>query len=471
MKTLSTILITLLVTISTLWGYGTSKASQSTPTKTKIAPTEVKKSQTQPKKAPSNAQSTPQKIDKKEAPASNISNPETLSQSTPAHEENFFDSLAIRGTLGIGFNSYSTDENPDNFALEGNAEITKTIDAGTLTANTTLLYDTNDDNRRYLMLNEAYFKTKVDNSTFLIGRNIRNWGVMEAYSASDVFNTKNYLSDSFDMSSKYGAFNAEYTYAYDDSKISLIAKFEENKQPYPASNNIYNYLPLPYDGELKTEKENYRPTVYLKYSGTYNDAFQTDYSIILQNGYDNKRYFDYADATGTALAQYAYLVNKALFYGNITYENLILKLETVYTDVLNNISLSDYAQTSIGLEYLPSQSINGAELRFLLEYYNYTYQDKNKLENQDFSEMFNNDLFLGIQSSFGDAGSSEIKGGVLYDFTNHEQTYVLNFGTRMKENYRLSMEWMVISPGDDPLTAMGQMGQFNQVTFRANYFF
>jgi hypothetical protein len=273
------------------------------------------------------------------------------------------------------------------------------------------------------------------------------------------------------MSSKYGALNMEYTYSYDDSKISLITKFEENKQPYPASDNIYNYLPLPYNGELKTEKSNHRPTIYMKYSGTYNEAFGVDYSIVAQNGYDNKRYFNYANATQTSLEQHAYLVNKALFFGNATYKNFIFKFETAYTDVLNDLAISDYTQTSIGLEYLPSQSINGAELRLLLEYYNYTYQDKEKLKNQDFSEIFNNDLFIGVQSSFGDAGSSEIKGGVLYDFTNHEQTYVLNFGTRMKENYRLSMEWMVISPGDDLQTAIGQMGQFNQVTFRANYFF
>jgi hypothetical protein len=450
--------IALLALSSCAWGYGTSKSST---TKTKEKPVTITKP----------ILSTPivQPIDDNQTTA--IINQPIIQETPVTNDDSFMHTIAARGTIGLSFNSYSTDENPDNFAIEGNTEITKNLDAGTLVANLALLYDTNDDNRRYLMLNEAYFKTKVDNSTFLIGRNIRNWGVMEAYSTSDVFNTKNYLSDSFDMSSKYGALNAEYTYAYDDTKVSLIAKFEENEQPYPASDNIYNYLPLPYDGELKTEKNNHRPTVYLKYSGTFNDALGADYSIVAQNGYDNKRYFDYADATQTSLEQHAYLVNKALFFGNITYENIIVKLEAAYTDVLNDTTISDYTQASVGLEYLPSQSINGAELRLLLEYYNYTYQDKDKLENQDFSEMFNNDLFVGIQSSFGDAGSSEIKGGVLYDFTNHEQTYVLNFGTRMKENYRLSMEWMVISPGDDPLTAIGQMGQFNQVTFRANYFF
>ncbi len=451
-------IIILLALSSYAWGYGTSKSSNS---KTKVKKATITKP----------ILSTPIIQPTNDTQTTTVINQSTTQETPTTQDDSFVHTIAARGTIGLSFNSYSTNENPNNFAIEGTTEISKNLDSGSIVTNLALLYDNNDDNRRYLMLNEAYFKTKIDRTAILIGRNIRNWGVMEAYSSSDIFNTKNYLSDSFDMSSKYGALNMEYTYSYDDSKISLITKFEENKQPYPASDNIYNYLPLPYNGELKTEKSNHRPTIYMKYSGTYNEAFGVDYSIVAQNGYDNKRYFNYANATQTSLEQHAYLVNKALFFGNATYKNFIFKFETAYTDVLNDLAISDYTQTSIGLEYLPSQSINGAELRLLLEYYNYTYQDKEKLKNQDFSEIFNNDLFIGVQSSFGDAGSSEIKGGVLYDFTNHEQTYVLNFGTRMKENYRLSMEWMVISPGDDLQTAIGQMGQFNQVTFRANYFF
>jgi hypothetical protein len=466
MKKIFSLLLILPLCFSSLaWGYGTSKTTKSKPKKTKSTP---KKGTTT-----STTVSTSSTEKPKETPTLPSENVQETVQNTTGEVKNdhFWDTLSTRGTLGVSFNSYSTDENPDNFALEGNVEIAKKWDSSEVVANIALLYDTNDKNRRFLLLNELYYKTKFDNSTLVFGRNIRSWGVMEAYSTSDVFNTKNYLSDSFDMSSKYGALSGEYTYTYDDSKFSIIAKLEENDQPYPASDNIYNYLPLPYNGDLKTEKSNHRPTVYLKYSRSYNDLFQSDYSLILQNGYDNKRYFDFTNTTQSTLEQHAYLVNKALFFGNVTYENLIIKLEAAYTDVVNDPNISDYIQTALGVEYLPSQSINGAELRFLLEYYNYAYQNTNKLENQDFSEMFDNDLFLGVQSSFGDAGSSEIKGGILYDFTNNEQTYVLTFGTRMQENYRLSMEWMVISPGDDPLTALGQMGQFNQVTFRANYFF
>ena len=123
------------------------------------------------------------------------------------------------------------------------------------------------------------------------------------------------------------------------------------------------------------------------------------------------------------------------------------------------------------MEYLPSISFNGAEIRLLGEYYRYHYFDDDKKRYVDFSEMFDHDLFLGVQSSFGDAGSSEIKGGVLSDLINREQVYLLTFGTRMKQNYRLSMEWRVIAPGNTKDTAIGRMGQFNQAIFRANYFF
>lgn len=443
----------LLVCIScgSLWGYGTSKSSQS-------------KSSVLPLSKP--ILSVPF-IESEDANVSKENN-----DATPKIESSsFLDSISMRGVVGMSYNSYSTDSNPDNFAFEGNIDLKKEFDFGVVSSNVAYLYDLKDENRRYLLLNELYTQNKTENSLIQIGRNIRNWGVMEAYSVTDVFNTKNYLSDSFDMSSKYGAFNAEYTYSFDDQKVSLIAKMEENDQPYPDQDNIYNYLPLPYDGKLETEKSKHRPSIYLKYSGSYSDDLQIDYTVILQNGYDNKRYFTYENSSFNSLIQYAYLVNKSMFYGNIAYENVVFKLETAYTDVLDDPNVSDYTQASFGIEYLPSESINGAELRLLLEYYKYFYADGSKLKNQDFSEMFNNDVFVGVQSSFGDAGSSEIKGGCLYDFTNHEQTYVLNFGTRMKENYRLSMEWMVVVPGDDSATAIGQMGQYNQVTFRANYFF
>lgn len=380
------------------------------------------------------------------------------------------ETLTTRGTLGLSYNSYSTEENPDNFAFEGNIDISKKVDDSILNANIAVLYDINDHNRRFTLLNEIYYKHQTEDSTFLIGRGIRNWGVMEAYSLSDVFNTKNYLSDSFDMSSKYGALNIEYTHNYNNSHLSIIAKGEEIEQPYPKENNIYNYLPLAYSGSLQTEKNPHRPTFYLKYNTLIDDEIQGDISFILQNGYDSKRYFT-TTHQNTALKQYAYIANKAILFGNFAYENTIFKIEAAYTNIIDDKNVSDYYQMSLGAEYQPNQSVNGAELRFLLEYYYYGYADTTKLQYQDFSEIFDNDIFLGTLSNFGDAGSSEIKGGILYDLKNSEQTYILNFSTRMKENYRLSMEWMVLKPGNESLTAIGQMGQFNQVTFRANYFF
>jgi hypothetical protein len=468
MKASLNITVILLLTSATLWGYGTSKSSSANHTKKHTTP--AVHVTPAPDKPQSHQDNIPEAETIQSTQQSELSDSVLTQQYIPESQPSFLDEIAFRGTLGLSYNSYSTDENPDNFALEGNSDITKKWDDSLLSGNLALLYDVNDKNRRYVLLNELYYKTKNDDTTFVVGRNIRNWGVMEAYSITDVFNTKNYLSDSFDMSSKYGAANAEFTYSHDKHQFSIIAKAEEIQQPYPKDNNIFNYLPLPYDGILKTEKNPNRPTLYLKYSGTYSGNTQADYSLILQNGYDSKRYFDYG-INNTSLEQHAYLVNKALFYGSLAYENTIYKCEGAYAQVISDPLMSDYYQASAGIEYLPSESINGAELRLLLEYYHYTYADKSKLKNQDFAEIFDNDIFTGLQSSFGDAGSSEIKGGVLYDLHNKEQTYILNFGTRMKENYRLSMEWMVAVPGNEAQTAIKQMGQFNQVTFRANYFF
>ena len=398
-----------------------------------------------------------------------VNSPEMSMENDESNEMvDLLNSLKYRGTVGAVFNSYSTDKTDDTLALEGNSDISKRFDWGVVSSNIAFLYDFSDERRRYLILNELYAKYYMDDSILQVGRSINTWGLLEGYSMSDVFNTKNYLSDSFDTSNKYGAFNVEYTTLFDDDKFSLIVKAEEVKQPYPATDNVYNFYN--YNDVLETEQSEYRPTTYLKYSGVSGDTLQSEYTLILQNGYDNKRDIGVSTTSGE-VTQVAYLVNKAVAYVSVTYGDVIYKFEAAYADVLDYSNVSDYLHYGLGLEYVPAVTIGGAELRVLSEYYQYQYFEDGKNENMDLSEMFQNDVFVGVQSSFGDAGSSEIKGGVLYDLENREQTYALSFGTRMKESYRLSMEWKVFVPGDDATTAIGRMGQFNQATFRANYFF
>ena len=389
-----------------------------------------------------------------------------------AYEEPaWYDDIETRGALGLIYNSYSTDQTDDTVAVEGNIELKKEYEWGNIGANFALLYDFSDERRRYLMTNELYAKYYDDNMMHSFGRTIKNWGVMEAYSISDVFNTKNFLSDSFDMASKYGALNYEFAFDDEDSQYALIVKLEEREQPYPSNDNVYNIFD--YDDQLETEKGQYHPTIYFRYSGyAGNDDVQSDYAVVLQHGYDNKRDMPKDPLTDQYLNyQYAYQANKVIAYGNAAFLDFILKFETAYTQVIDYDQMSDYAQVGLGLEYALPLNLGGAELKLLTEYYRYHYMDDNKSENVDFSEIFNNDVFIGARSTFGDSGTSEIKGGIALDLLNHEQVYALTFGTRMKENYRLSMEWKVFVPGDDTTTQIYQMGQFNQVTFRANYYF
>ena len=446
-KTVS--LATLLMLFSSsAWGYGTSKSQAA-------------------RDAKLHEQNTTTSTDDVKLEDTNTTDIVTESK----EDDSILKDIKFRGNIGIIYNANSSDEYSDNSAVEGNSEFSKSFETGKLTANIALLYDFHDTFRRYFLLNELYYRVVNENSSWSFGRSIKNWGVMEAYSISDVFNTKNYLSDSFDLSNKLGALNAEYTYRVEDAKFSVIAKLEEVEQDYPGQENLYNYLINPYDGSLKTEKGRHRPTVYLTYENSYYGDFiqQLDYALILQNGYDNLRYFT-LDSTNN-IDQNAYLVNKVLGYASLTNDNSTYKFEIAYSDVLNDPNMSDYVHTGLGIEYLPTQLFKGAELRLLLEYYQYDYLDDGKLQNQDLSGLFNHDIFSGVQSSFGDYGSSDIKAGILYDVQDFEKTFILTFGTRIKDNYRLSMEWFVLSPGSEEETIIGRIGQVNQVTFRANYFF
>lgn len=388
--------------------------------------------------------------------------------SIPEEERPWYEEIEKRGTLGLVYNSYSSNQTDDTIAVEGNIDLKQNYEWGNIGGNIALLYDFNDDKRRYLMVNELYGKYYDENIIHEFGRTIKNWGVLEAYSISDVFNTKNFLSDSFDMSNKYGALNYEIAMDVDDSQYAFTIKFEEREQPYPAEDNVYNIFQ--YDKKLNTEKSRYYPSLYLRYSAyAGNDDIQGDYALILQRGYDNKR--DMAQNLQGTYEQHAYLVNKAIAYGNAAFLDINLKAEAAYTDVIDYENMSDYVHAGVGLEYIPPITIGGAEIKMLAEYYRYHYLDDNKSEDVDFSEIFDNDIFIGAKSNFGDAGSSEIKGGIALDLANNEQVYALTFGTRMKQNYRLWMEWKVFVPGDEANTAISKMGQFNQVTFRASYYF
>ena len=110
----------------------------------------------------------------------------------------------------------------------------------------------------------------------------------------------------------------------------------------------YYQLPLLYNNHLELSHSRYTPTFHLKYTFSSNLFFENDTSIVIQHGYDNKRY--YKVNSNHQITQYAYTASKILLFNTSIYEGYIFKFEGAYTDVKYNNLMSDYGQLALGIE-------------------------------------------------------------------------------------------------------------------------
>jgi hypothetical protein len=320
-------------------------------------------------------------------------------------------------------------------------ELKQKVDDGQFVFNGKAIFDKDDKERRYIGINDLYYKHNFEDSDLLIGKNTRFWGAMEFYNHTDNFNTKDTLDDPFDYDSKIGAWNIAYTHYFENSELALIAKVHEEEQGVQDGKSVNNFMPPIYNKRLVTQKDRDRPTLYLKYSGSGEDT-QIDYSLIYQNGYDEQRYL--APVKGE-LQQHAYLVNKLMGYATLVEGETIYKTEVAYTKSDNNL-VSDYAQMSFGLEHTLYGVWDKADLGLLAEYYRYDAKDSNKLGAKDFGNLFADDITLGFRLSLNDGADSDVLGGVSVDRDNHEKIIFVEYNTRLYNKYKLGLSYQHLNP-------------------------
>jgi len=313
-------------------------------------------------------------------------------------------------------------------ALRLESEVKKALGEGEFVAKVKALWDKDDKARRYLDFSDLYYKYDFEDSDILLGRNTRFWGALEFYNITDVFNTKDFLDDPFDYDSKLGAWNVAYTQYLDNGELSLILKLHEERQKMQESQSVNNFLPLPYHDRLHTQKDENRPTVYLKYSGS-GEAVQVDYGVIYQNGYDSQRYMG---VDRGALEQHAYIVNKLMGYATYIHGDTIYKTELAYA-LSDEDKVSDYGEFGLGLEHTLYGVWDKKDLGLLAEYYRYEQKESEKI---DFSKLFANDLTLGFRLSVNDISSSEVLGGLDIDLDTKEQILFVKYETRVLEKYK-----------------------------------
>jgi len=334
--------------------------------------------------------------------------------------------------------------------------------------------------RSFIRLDELYGKYYFENDMIQAGRNIRFWGALEVNNIVDTFNTKDFRTDGLDPQ-KQGAWNASYTHYFENSEISLIAKFYEDKQKMAALPYVYYFFPaqipdkngLPtdasYDSNRESKESLYRPTVYINYSGSTDSDYPIDYGIILQHGFDSQRAFAMIVdplAKTTTFRENVYLVNKALTYNTMVVGSTLLKLEGLVTDVIDdNVTsvgrrVADYYQFGLGVEHTLTGFIGDADLGLLAEYYYYNTFDHSDEIADDLAlfQVFQNDLFLGFRYTFNDSADSSIIAGVIIDMQYQEQSYSFKYETRLFDVLSLKADYAYINPSQSEPTAYALMG-------------
>ena len=352
--------------------------------------------------------------------------------------------LEYKGNIGIESAYFKHDivnKREQQNTLHAELELKKKVENGIFVLNVESILDKDDKERRYIDVNDLYYKHDFENSDLLIGRNTRFWGAMEFYNHTDVFNTKDLRDNPFDYDSKIGSNNIAYTQYFENSELALIAKVHEMGQKVQESRSIYNFFPTSYNDTLVTQEDKDRPTFYLKYSGSGEET-QIDYALIYQNGYDEQRYLA---PVGTSLQKHAYIVNKVMGYATLVSGDTIYKTEVAYTKSKDE-KVSDYGQLSLGLEHTLYRIWGKSDLGVLAEYYRYEARDDTKFGAREFGNLFQDDVSLGFRLTVNDDSDSDVLGGVSIDRDNHEKIFFVEYNTRLVDKYKLGISYQHLSP-------------------------
>ena len=343
--------------------------------------------------------------------------------------------FSVKGNMGIEYITYSNMKN-DQFVVSKNEFNFKKNDTSFI-ANLDFFYSKNFKQKKDIYFNELYLTHSFGDYDFKFGKILVYWGTLEGYNVTDIFNQKNVVLDFFDKNEKKGSWSAFLSKYNDIGSIELGVKFYESNNLYVDAKSPYYLLPVTYDDNLDLSHSPFSPTIHLKYTFTSDYVLESDTSIIVQHGYDNKRYFKLE--TENSLRQYAYTVNKILLNSTAIYQDYIFKFEGAYTDIIDDKSISDYGQISLGVEK-NFESIDNLDTTLYLEYYRYIYKDANKIENIDLSEIYDNDIFLAARVVSDDVSNTEIKLGLLHDMKKKETLYKLEGKSKISEALIIKLE-------------------------------
>lgn len=346
--------------------------------------------------------------------------------------------LQHKGDIGLKGTYYDHNEPNIDYTqseLRTNLELKAQLQNHSFALSLKSIIDKDDSKRRYTNINELYYKYASENYDLKIGRQIQFWGALEFYNHTDILNTKDWLDNPNDNDAKLGFNGIDYTYYFDDSEISAIIKIGEQKQKIKSPSSINSIYPTPYSANIESKRDIYTPSLYLRYTSSYD---QLDYTIGYIHGYDSQRYL--SNIAGT-FHQNIYKSDKLIAIATLISGDMIYKSELAYT-LSRDTQISNYAQASFGTEYTLYGIYANTDLGLLAEYYNYSNQKQAKI----FGNIFDNDIVIGLRYSLNDSASSSLLAGYMIDLNDQENIFSLTYDTRYADKYKLNLKYQYNSP-------------------------
>lgn len=389
-----------------------------------------------------------------------------------------FSQIEVEGFIGLDSQTYSdkTNKHSNNLTLQQQLKITHEKENFSSILELYAQEDksdfsnSKDNDRTFLRVNEFYTQYEGEDYQLLLGKNIRFWGALEVQNIVDTFNIQDSRNDSF-TTDKIGAYNISYSHYFEDSELSVIAKLYEQNNKMASSSYMYSILNegQSYNDNLESEKSLYRPSLYVAYNGSsYGDEYSLDYAFIYENGYDSQRYFT---VNNDEYKQHAYLVNKFMTYNTLVFDSTLYKLEALYADITEDKNISDYIHIAAGVEQTLNALENGNEIGLIVEYYYYDTLEHDKLNDLALGQTFQNDLFLGMRYSFNDADDSNAVGGIILDTQYDEQSYYLEYETRIYDLAKVKLDYRYIEPSTTDNTVYSQLGRHQRIALNISYHF
>ena len=390
-----------------------------------------------------------------------------------------FGEFEVTGSVGLDSQVYLTapeDKHKSNFLAFQELEFKYEEDALSVLVKLYAQEDSYDlsskeediNERTFVRLDEFYLNYDFENDSIQAGKSIKMWGALEVRNIVDVFNPIDFRTDMFEPQ-KLGVYNASYSHFTESGEISVILKLDEQDQEMSAYPYVYYFLPkfVNYNCELNEETDNYRPSIYLTYSGSTDTEYALDFAFIYENGYDSQRYFlpdSKLDGSPVNFNQYSYTVNKFMTYNTLVVDTTLLKLEALYAKVDDNKYIGDYSHIALGFEHTLENFLDtSSALGLIGEYYKYTTYDDDKYGDLKLFETMQNDVFLGLRYSFNNPNDTSILGGVIADMEYDEETYYVQFDSRFYDSFRLIGDYHYVNPSKNINTAYALLGKHQRI--------